>query len=76
MNKNTAGALLVLMIAAAGFTWDKPAAVVFAGVTCALTFLAAEFADCMWTHIGARAAFCLAVGSWITVALGALSLTF
>lgn len=42
MNQNTAGALLLAIIAAAGLLHDKPMAWVFAIVTAALAFLAAE----------------------------------
>lgn len=72
MNKNTAGAVLLLIIAAAGFTWNRPEAVWFAGITCALTFLAVE---CLEAEYDAAAKW-LAIGSWATTALGALCLTF
>lgn len=75
MNKNTAGALLVLIIAAAGLVHDKPWAWGLAVVTCALAFLAEEMRD-----VGTLGAELLRVGlaltSWATIALAAMSLLF
>lgn len=74
MNKNTSGALLVLIIAAAGLVHDKPWAWGLAAVTCALAFLAEEFAD-VDTLGSALLRVCIAVLSWVTVAAAFLALT-
>ena len=73
MNKNTSGAVLVLILAAAGLFYDKPTAWALAALTAALAFLAWEFGE----H-ASRAAqgigVVLALLSWVTVACAALSL--
>lgn len=81
MNKNTAGALLLATIAAAGFTWDRPEAVWLAGITCALTFLASECWEAAehfgnWQRMWLDLSKWLAIGSWATTALAALCLLF
>ncbi|QND67650.1 hypothetical protein HB777_29410 [Mesorhizobium loti] len=73
MNKNTSGALLVLIIAAAGLHLDRPWAWGLAAATCALAFLAEEFADA-GNLGGAVAHVCIAVLSWGTVGAAFLAL--
>jgi hypothetical protein len=75
MNRNTSGAILVLIIAAAGLVHDKPWAWGFAAATCALAFLSEEMKEL--DTVGAailRAGFALT--SWATIALAAFTLLF
>ncbi|MER9410316.1 hypothetical protein [Mesorhizobium sp. M0589] len=73
MHKNTSGALLVLIIAAAGLAHDNPWAWGLAAITCALAFLAEEFADV--GSVGAAVLHvCLAVLSWVAVGAAFLAL--
>ncbi|PAQ09550.1 hypothetical protein [Mesorhizobium temperatum] len=74
MNKNTAGAVLVLIIAAAGLVYDKPWAWGFAAATCALAFLAEKLSEL--DTVGAailRLGFALL--SWATVVAAFIALT-
>lgn len=73
MNKNTAGAALVLIIAAAGLVTHEPAAWGFAAFTCALAFLCEEMRD--FGTIGAEIVrLGLALASWATIAIAAFAL--
>ncbi|MBZ9807686.1 hypothetical protein [Mesorhizobium sp. ESP-6-2] len=77
MNQNTAGAVLLLILAAAGFHTNTPVAWWFAGLTAALAFLAEEARAYHEVHGGFNAAavrFGLAVASWATVVISAISL--
>lgn len=42
MNRNTAGAVLMLVLAAAGIWYGKPVAVALVVLTCGLTFIAED----------------------------------
>ncbi|MER8481183.1 hypothetical protein [Mesorhizobium sp. M1322] len=77
MNQNTAGAVLLLVLAAAGFVHNNPMAWGFVALTAALAFVAQELREAglvsakpvlFWSDIGA------AVLSWVTIAVAALSL--
>jgi hypothetical protein len=77
MNQNTAGAVLLVILAAAGFVQHVPAAWALAALAAALAFLKAEadrgdvlFDGLHWR----RAAAVCALGSWFAVALAVLSL--
>lgn len=79
MNQNFSGAVLLLVLAGAGFQTNTPAAWWFAGLTAALAFLSEEARAYREIHGGFRSqvvALCLAVASWLTVAIAALSLLF
>lgn len=77
MNQNFSGAVLLLILAAAGFHTNTPAAWWFAGITAALAFIAEEVrsgydmttAPWLWT-----ARNVIALLSWLTVAASAYSL--
>lgn len=79
MNKNTAGAVLILIIAAAGLYRDVPEAWVLAAVTCALAFLAEELRDVGSLHgrpdIVSLASI-PALASWVTIITAFTSLLF
>ncbi|OWK18309.1 hypothetical protein AJ88_03770 [Mesorhizobium amorphae CCBAU 01583] len=75
MNKNTAGALLVLIIAAAGLVHDKPWAWGLAAVTCALAFLAEELGDVTSSVGTAIARVGVALLSWATIVAAFFALT-
>lgn len=70
MNQNTAGAVLVLILAAAGFVNDKPAAWGLVALSAALAFLKAELdrADVLfnWPELQWAAA-ASALASWVAV---------
>lgn len=77
MNQNTAGAVLLIILAVAGFVQHEPAAWAFAAIAAALAFLKAEFdrADVLFDRNYLRAgAAATAFGSWVSVVLAALSL--
>lgn len=73
MNTNTSGALLVAILAAAGFLWSSPLTVWACIATCAAAFLAEQFAV-----VGAspfkEASTAFAALSWIAVAVAILTL--
>jgi len=79
MNKNTAGAVLVLILAAYGIVNDETAVWVLAAATAALAFLASEALDYSDLH---RSDFAMklnvgfALASWATVAGAALFAIF
>ncbi|RWI22869.1 MAG: hypothetical protein EOQ92_18315 [Mesorhizobium sp.] len=75
MNKNTAGAVLVLIVAATGLMHDNPWACGLAAATCALAFLAEEVREV--STIGAAIiGVGLALASWATITLAAVALLF
>lgn len=45
MNKNTAGAVLLIVLAAVGLLWARPLAVALVVVTCALVVITEEMRD-------------------------------
>lgn len=72
MNQNTAGAVLVLILAAAGLVQDQPAVWALAAVTAALAFVCHEVG--LLYDFSGRPLFwglrnALALASWATVAL-------
>jgi hypothetical protein len=77
MNQNTAGAVLLLIIAAAGLHNNVPAAWWLAGITAALAFVNHEV-RALYEVSGrqglAKAGFVIAFLSWLTVAAAAYSL--
>ncbi|ESZ07169.1 MULTISPECIES: hypothetical protein [unclassified Mesorhizobium] len=73
MNKNTSGAVLVLIIAAAGLHLNNLWAWGLAATTCALAFLAEEFSD-VGTVGAAVLHVCLAVLSWVAIGAAFLAL--
>jgi hypothetical protein len=75
MNKNTAGAVLLLVIAAAGLVSGNAFAVAMVIVTCALTFITEELRDARH-YLPIELAVIPAVASWLTTAAAALSLLF
>jgi hypothetical protein len=79
MNKNTAGAVLMLIVAAAGLHRNVPEAWVFAAMTCVLVFVTEELRDVGNLYgradLGAFAAI-TAVGSWVSAAIAFTSLLF
>jgi hypothetical protein len=79
MNQNTAGAVLLLILAAAGLHTDTWAAWWFAGCAAGLAFVANEARD-YYGNGGGYAALAMgtgfAVASWAAVAVSALSLLF
>lgn len=79
MNQNTSGAVLLLIIAAAGLYTNHPLAWVLAAATAALAFLANELRDAANLFGVSRlsvAAEVVAIASWITIAAASLSLWF
>jgi hypothetical protein len=77
MNQNFSGAVLLLILAAAGFQTNTPAAWWFAGLTAAIAFLAEE-ARAYHEMRGSSRAYAanvgLALASWAAVVVSALSL--
>ncbi|AWC21389.1 hypothetical protein CO731_00840 [Aminobacter sp. MSH1] len=76
MNQNTAGAVLMLVLAAAGIAWNEPFAVMMVAATCALAFVCEELCDLELNEVGETAAKTLAVASWLTTAVAFFSLLF
>ena len=79
MNKNTAGAVLMLVLAAAGLASSNSFAVAMVITTCALTFVTEEVRDFgMVNGHGpvVQLSNIPAVTSWLTTAAAALSLLF
>lgn len=77
MNQNTAGAVLLLIIAAAGFQTNHPAAWWLAGITAGLAFVANEVRNAnelIGSDTLARVGNGLALLSWLTVAAAAVVL--
>lgn len=77
MNQNTAGAVLLLVLAAAGLVYGTPVAVALVAVTAALAFLAEDCRDAGKNGCGVQyllVGFGMAVLSWITTAAAAVSL--
>ena len=70
MNKNTAGALLVAILAVAGFAWSAPAAVWACIVVCASAFIAEELRDGDALFLGTAAA----IVSWLAIVVAAIAL--
>jgi hypothetical protein len=77
MNQNTAGAVLLLILAVAGFHTETPAAWWFAGLAASLAFVGEEARAWHSNHGGFNAfaiGLGLAVASWVAVAISAISL--
>jgi len=80
MNTNTSGALLVAILAVAGFAWGSPFAVWACVVTCASAFLAEEVRavpealDGFASFDTDAVAGVLALISWLGVAVAAVAL--
>lgn len=70
MDQNTSGAVLLLILAAAGFVQQQPSVWMLAGFTAALAFVTVELRGLGMTNW----AFNTALASWATVALAALIL--
>jgi hypothetical protein len=70
MDQNTSGAVLLLILAAAGFIQHQPAVWMLAGLTAGLAFLTVELRGLGMTNL----AFNTALASWATVAVAALIL--
>lgn len=65
MNRNTAGAVLMLVLAAAGLVKGNDWAVALIVVTCALAFVALDLRE---SNYGAetRVTFIMALATWLT----------
>lgn len=74
MNKAIAGAVLMSVLAAAGFVWDRPMAVAMVIATCALAFVTEELRD--FGPGGHLIALIPALLSWATTAAAVLALIF
>lgn len=69
MNQNTSGAVLLLIIAAAGLHTNHPVAWFLAGLTAGLAFISNELRTVFELHTNPAmgvAALVVAVASWIT----------
>lgn len=72
MNKNTAGAVLMLVLAAAGFIWAKPVAVGFVVLACIGASVTEELRDASpltrrYGVLLAAASIVTALISWVAV---------
>lgn len=77
MNSNTSGALLVAILAVAGFAWGSPVTVWACVATCAAAFLADQARDLTEVDGGLEDAIGagFALVSWAAVAVAAIALT-
>lgn len=82
MNPNTSGALLIAILAVAGFAWGSPVTVWSCMATCAAAFLAEEVRNAPEDALGIESfdtdaiAAVLALISWATVAVAIIVLLF
>ncbi len=73
MNKNTAGAVLLVVLAVAGFLWDRPLAVALVVATCALVVITEEMRD-VPNEVPRQLSLIPAACSWLTAIAAATAL--
>lgn len=73
MNKNTAGAVLLMVLAVAGFVWDRPLAVTLVVATCALVVLTEEMRD-VPHEVPRQLSLIPAACSWLTAIAAAIAI--
>lgn len=77
MNTNFAGVMLVGILAAGGFVYDRPAAVFLAALTAALAFVATDIRQGVATPLPLLwTSFVLAIASWVAIAAASVALFY